>query len=297
MPYIEISILSNADDAELIADGLTELDALSVTLEDAKDNAIFQINPNETPLWENVNVKALFTDTISPRTVIADLKQLLGGHDVINYRIEKIADEDWVRKTQQHFKPQCYADQLWICPNWHEEPLDGIVVRIDPGLAFGTGTHPTTSLCLDWLAHKPPNGKIVIDYGCGSGILALAAVMLGAKHVYATDHDEQALIATNNNAQLNDDISSNNLTVCTPNHFPLIQADVIIANILSNPLIELEPVFAKLIKPQGSLILSGILEHEIQAITHAYEPDFIIEQVETKEQWALTLTTRRHIAK
>jgi ribosomal protein L11 methyltransferase len=287
MPYIQISIVTTPENAEFFADGLQELEALSVTLEDARDEDIFQIEPNETPLWEQVKIKALFDNTISPRTVINDLKTLLNHPDPINYRIEKVADEDWVRITQQHFKPQCYADKLWVCPSWHDEPLSGDIVKIDPGLAFGTGTHPTTHLCLDWLAHNTPKGKTVIDYGCGSGILALAAVTLGASLVYATDHDEQALIATNNNASLNENITAKNLNICYPNQMPEIQADLVIANILANPLIELEPTIANLTKESGQLILSGILEHEIEKITKAYQANFEVLDIQTLDQWVL----------
>lgn len=287
MSYLQISIITDPDDAERIADNLQALDALSVTLEDAKDEDLFQLEPEETPLWQQVLIKALFDEDCSPRSIINDLKLMLGRREPINYRIEKIADEDWVRLTQQHFKPQCYADSLWICPSWYDEPLNGTIVKIDPGLAFGTGTHPTTNLCLDWLAHNPPKNSLVIDYGCGSGILALAAVTLGASLVYATDHDEQALIATNNNAKLNDNITAKNLNVCYPNQLPDLKADMVIANILANPLIELEPTLAELIKPQGTLVLSGILEHEIQKITDAYAPHFTFVAVATKDQWAL----------
>lgn len=286
MPYIQISITTNPEEAELFADALHELDALSVTLEDAKDEDLFQLEPEETPLWSHVNVKALFDDTISPRVVIGDLKQLMKIGDPINYRIEKIADQDWVRLTQQHFKPQCYADHLWICPSWYEEPLTGKIVKIDPGLAFGTGTHPTTHLCLDWLAHNPPAGDTVIDYGCGSGILALAAVTLGAQRVYATDHDEQAIIATNNNAELNEHINATNLTTCYPQQLPQLQADVVVANILANPLMTLAPTLAAHTRAQGKLLLSGILEHEIQHVAKAYQQDFNLLSVNTLEQWA-----------
>ncbi len=285
MPFIEISINTKADEAELVADGLQSLDALSVSLVDAKDNALFQLEPNDTPLWNDVKVRALFDDSISPRGIISELKKWLNRKDPINYRIKKIADEDWVRLTQQHFQPQCYANTLWICPSWHEQPLSGNIVRIDPGLAFGTGTHPTTSLCLEWLAQNPPTHKTVIDYGCGSGILALAAITLGAKQVYATDHDEQALSATHNNAQLNDHINAKNLTVCYPNALPHIKADLITANILANPLIELAPTLAELIKPGGHIILSGLLEHEIQVVAKAYQVGFTLLSTDTKEQW------------
>lgn len=285
MSYIQISIITNPEEAELFADALHELEALSVTLEDAKDEAIFQLEPAASPLWSSVHVKALFEDSVSPRLVIGDLKNLLQRKDPINYRIEKIADQDWVRLTQQHFKPQCYADHLWICPNWYDQPLSGTVVRIDPGLAFGTGTHPTTNLCLDWLAYHPPVGQTVIDYGCGSGILALAAVALGAKRVYALDHDEQAIIATNNNAELNDIVTPDNFSSCYPEQLPSLQADVVIANILANPLVTLAPTLSKLCKTGGQLVLSGILEHEIQHVAQAYLQDFELLNVDTREQW------------
>lgn len=292
MPYIEISIITSSDEAERIADGLHELNALSVTLEDAQDNALFQLQPEEMPLWSQVRIKALFDETISPRDVISQLKFHLNRQQPINYRIKKIADQDWVRLTQQHFKPQCYANLLWICPSWHQTPVDGKILRIDPGLAFGTGTHPTTHLCLDWLAHNPPHDQIVIDYGCGSGILALAAATLGASHVYATDHDEQALLATHNNTALNQHIQAPQLTVCAPELLPDVKAHVIIANILANPLITLEPIFVQHLKPHGVLVLSGILEHEFSAIHAVYQKNFTLLDTQIKEQW-LCLTWQR----
>lgn len=285
MAYLQITIETTRDAAEHISDALEEMEALAITLEDAQDNPLFQLQPQEMPLWESVKVKALFPETASLDSIITELTQHLNTEAPMIYQSELIEDQDWVRLTQQHFQPQCYANHLWICPSWHTEPLTGHVVSIDPGLAFGTGTHPTTSLCLDWLAHNPPQNKTVIDYGCGSGILALAALILGAIHVYAVDHDEQALLATSNNAQLNTEITRDSLTVCYPEELPLIKADVIIANILSGPLISLEPTLRQLIKPAGTLILSGILEQELPIILEAYQQHFDIIDVTTQEQW------------
>lgn len=293
MAFIEISIITSITEADAFADGLSELEALSVTLEDAKDDAIFQLYPDEQPLWQVVKVKALFNEDISPRGVVKQLKKLLKRKEAINYRIEKVADQDWVRLTQQHFKPQHYSNNFWICPNWYEEPLEGTVVRIDPGLAFGTGTHPTTHLCLEWLATHPPHQQDVIDYGCGSGILALAAVSLGAKHVYAVDHDEQALIASKNNSKLNPSINDSKLTIGYADILGDIKTDLIIANILSGPLMTLEPEFRRLLKPNSRLVLSGILEHEIQNIVHAYQDYFTLNKAETLDQWALLQFTPR----
>lgn len=284
MAYLQIIIQTTRDEAEHMSDALEEMEALAITLEDAEDNPLFQLQPQEMPLWETVNVKALFPETTSLDSIIMQLTDHLNPETPMTYQSALIEDQDWVRLTQQHFQPQCYANQLWICPSWHTEPLSGQVVSIDPGLAFGTGTHPTTSLCLNWLAHNPPTHKTVIDYGCGSGILALAALALGATHVYAVDHDEQALVATSNNAQLNSDITDS-LTVCYPEELPEIKTDVIIANILSGPLISLEPTLRKLIKPAGTLILSGLLEQEVPIILEAYQQHFDIIEVTTQEQW------------
>lgn len=287
MSYIQLSITSTPEQADAIAEGLQELEALSVTMTDAKDTPVFQLEPGETPLWPEVKVVALFNDNISPRDVIAALKKHLGTDDPINYRIEKLADQDWVRLTQQHFKPQCYAGKLWICPQWYDEPDTGITVRIDPGLAFGTGTHPTTNLCLEWLAQNDVFGKTVIDYGCGSGILSLAALALGATRVVGVDHDEQAMIATGNNAALNTDtMDITKLAAYLPGDTPDDTFDLCIANILCNPLLELEKTIASHVKPGGQLILSGILEHEIPKIVRAYEKDFELVSTDTKEQWA-----------
>ena len=286
MAYLQITILTSRDAAEHISDALEEIEALAVTLEDAQDHPLFQLQPQEMPLWETVNIKALFPETASVENIITQLTPHLNIETPIHYDSELIEDQDWVRLTQQHFKPQCYAGHLWICPSWHTEPLEGHVVSIDPGLAFGTGTHPTTSLCLDWLAHNPPQHKVVIDYGCGSGILALAAQRLGATRVYAVDHDEQALLATTNNAQLNADITSDQLIVCYPEELPPIKADVIIANILSGPLISLEPTLENLLKPNGIIILSGLLEHEVPFILEVYQQHFNIIDITIQEQWA-----------
>ncbi len=285
MAYIQISITTNNITAEILAELFHELEALSITLEDAQDKAIFQTQPDEAPLWEKVLVKALFPDTISPRLIMNDLKKSYPSREPLNYRIEKIADQDWVRLTQQNFKSHCYGNNLWICPSWDNAARVGHIVFIDPGLAFGTGTHPTTNLCLTWLAQHDIQDKIVIDYGCGSGILALAAVILGAKHVYAVDHDEQALIATRNNAQANKGIGDKLLTVCYPEELPTLKADIMLANILANPIMQLEPSFANMLKPQGQLVLSGILEHEAPHVVRAYQKDFSISSLDVLEEW------------
>jgi ribosomal protein L11 methyltransferase len=288
MSYIQITIHTAHEDAERIAEGLEFLGALSITMTDAQDTPVFQLDPGETPLWPELKITALFDDTVSPRDVIANLKKHLNITTPVNYRIEKLADQDWVRLTQQHFKPQHYANHLWICPQWYDEPLEGTVVRIDPGLAFGTGTHPTTQLCLEWLAQHAPINKTVLDYGCGSGILSLGALGLGAEQVDAVDHDEQALIATQNNAALNtSSMDVSRLAGYFPNQLPHDkQYDVVVANILANPLITLKETLCGHLKNGGKLILSGILEQEITTIVQTYESTVELESADTLDQWA-----------
>lgn len=285
MAWQKLIITTPTELANALADWLMmETPALSVTLEDAKDNPVFAIEVNEQPLWEQVSVCALFETTIDLTPIILALK--IQFEDKITYKTEILEDEDWVRKTQQQFQPQCHGKDLWICPTFHDHSiLSGSVIRIDPGLAFGTGTHPTTALCLEWLANHPPKGQIVVDYGCGSGILALAALALGAKTVYAIDHDPQAIEATQNNARLNDFVTADNLIISLDSKLPEIKAQTVLANILANPLITLVPTLIKLLDTPGNLVLSGILASEEQLIIAAYQPPIQLMHIEQQQEW------------
>lgn len=293
MTYIQLSITSRSDQADAMADALHTLDALSVTITDAKDTPVFQLQPDETPLWPEVKITALFDEHVSPRDIIEQLKIELDTKEPINYRIEKVADQDWVRLTQEHFKPQCFNDQLWIRPRWFDEPLAGTVVTIDPGLAFGTGTHPTTHLCLDWIAKQHFAGKTVLDYGCGSGILSLAALAQGADHVTAIDHDSQALEATFNNAALNTEHLDIKQLIVQSGDAPLkTPFDVCIANILANPLIELANIIGSAVKPRGTLVLSGILEYEANNVASAYQAAFEVIEITEQEGWVRMILSK-----
>ncbi len=285
MEYHQLIIYVGDEHAELIADQLSELGAVAVSIEAADQQEVFQLEPEESPLWKKIAIKALFDHAINGKELIAFLEHHLDLKP-IEYRLEIIKDQDWVRLTQQNFPPQCYADYLWVIPTWEKDNVNAdCKVIIDPGLAFGTGNHATTALCLEWLAKHPPKGKTVIDYGCGSGILALAALALGARHVLAVDHDPQAIEATHNNSELNQFINSDNLTIALPNEVNNLSADVVIANILANPLLELQPLLTQAVKPEGHLILSGILTAEKETIIKSYNNDYALDSVATKDEW------------
>lgn len=285
--YIRLSITLDSQRAELLADELLNENAISVSFEDAKDSPIFQLQPNEHPLWDEVKLHALFSNDASEEKIIQLLKTFFNSTNIPPYQFEKVEEQDWVRATQRQFNPQSFGPNLWICPSWcDEKTLSGIIVKIDPGVAFGTGTHPTTGLCLTWLANHPPIDKIVMDYGCGSGILALSALALGAKKVYAIDHDSQAIEATKNNA-IKNNFGRDKLEVLLPSELSNTPVDLILANILANPIIELATRFSDLLKPNGQLILSGILENEIEKVVSAYQPCFTIESREISDGWAM----------
>ena len=288
MPYLKLTITTNPDKAEILSDHLTELGALSVSMQDAEDEPIFQLEPGQEPLWQRIKLDALFEDGTSIDTIIKALKTENSDFTDVEFYAEKIEDQDWVRITQQHFQPKQYGKNLWICPAWHDaETLEGTVVKIDPGLAFGTGTHPTTSLCLEWLSNHPPKNMDVIDYGCGSGILALSALALGANKVWAIDHDPQALTSTHLNAELNGFNENEKLETLYPKQCKNISAPVVVANILANPLIELAPKLIGLVEPAGHLILSGLLEKEIDRVSEAYTSHLKPVETKVEDGWSL----------
>lgn len=286
MPFIKLSITTTPEHADTLSESLTELGALSVSFQDAEDEPLFQIEPGETPLWKKTKVESLFENDTAIETIIDALKSENPDFTHLDFYAEKIEDQDWVRITQQQFHPQQYGKDLWVCPAWDEtKDLNGTVVKIDPGLAFGTGTHPTTALCLAWLADHPPKNSTVIDYGCGSGILSLAVLALGATTVWAVDHDEQAVMSTENNAKLNDFYDPKKLIISLPEDCSAEKADLVIANILANPLIKLAPLLINFLKPKATLVLSGILEKEVDLVTAAYSQ---LTWIDTKieDEWA-----------
>ena len=250
-----------------------EAGALSVTLQDAADQPILEPAVGETPLWDDCVMTALFSSKIDTNNVNEQMTTYLSG--TINARWEQLEDKDWSQEWKQHFQPLKCGDRLWICPSWIAPPdLNAVNLILDPGLAFGTGSHPTTHLCLRWLDQQDLKGKIVIDYGCGSGILGIAALLLGAKQVIAVDNDPQALLASRDNAQRNN-IAASRLSTYLPDDVPTtICADVMVANILASPLISLAPKLCAMTKPKGLLCLAGLLENQIDAVSKPYLEQF-----------------------
>ncbi|MCK0513633.1 50S ribosomal protein L11 methyltransferase [Anaerobiospirillum sp. NML120448] len=285
----QVTLIANGDKAEEISDILFFLDAVSVTYQDAKDDPILEPLPGEQRVWPNTKVIGLFEKGTDTAPVVSYLQHLYGDNfPIVAHDLE---DQDWVRAWMDNFKPIKCGKNLWITPSWCETQ-DGINVILDPGLAFGTGTHPTTFLCLGFLdSLENLSEKEVLDYGCGSGILAISALKLGAKKAYGVDIDPQALIASKDNAQRNQVEDKLELFDGASKQIP--QCSIVVANILAGPLAQLEPNIAALCQSQGKLALSGILESQAQEVIDAYSKDFDIEYTKVKEGWVLIVATRK----
>jgi ribosomal protein L11 methyltransferase len=244
--------------------------AASVTLADAADQPLFEPAPGTTPLWPATRVTAMFAADLDLAPVRAALARTFGAALLAGAVEEVVADRDWERVWLDQFQPMRFGDHLWICPAGQRPPAAPceVLIDLDPGLAFGTGTHPTTALCLEWLDRNPPAGQQVLDFGCGSGILAIAALKLGAASVWAVDIDRQALWASRENAARNQ--VADRLHTGLPGDLPSQPCDVVLANILANPLIELAPKLAERVRPGGRLVLSGILSAQAADVQHAY---------------------------
>lgn len=286
MPWIQLRVPASQQTAEHYSDLLMEAGAAAVTMLDAEDKPVFEPAPGETKLWQSVILMGLFEADTDMDGVLAQLGNTEMG-TAFEYKIEQVEDKDWEREWMDNFHPMCFGERLWVCPSWKPAPDPNAVnILLDPGLAFGTGTHPTTDLCLQWLDANAAllQDAIVVDYGCGSGILAIAALKLGAKHVFAVDIDPQALQATRENAARNG-IAEDALTVQYPETFQPVQADIVLSNILSGPLQQLAPALAQCVKPQGHLVLSGLLEIQAADLIEIYQKWFNMEPVVVKQEW------------
>ena len=294
MPWLQITLATDREHATLLEAALENIGALAVTLGDAGDEPQLEPPPGATPLWGQVLVTALFEPDEASRQDVEALVASLAGHLVAPPRYERIADQAWEHTWRDDFAPTRFGERLWVCPRGERPPVerpDQVIVALDPGLAFGTGHHATTALCLKWLDGAALNGARLIDYGCGSGILAIAALKLGAAAALAVDHDPQALEATRANAAENG--VAGHLRVLSPQELPDERADCLVANILAGPLLELAPHLAALVRPGGRLALSGLLADQAQTVAAAYAPWFQLEPPVVAEEWIL-LSGRRH---
>jgi ribosomal protein L11 methyltransferase len=276
-------------DIESFSDYLMELGALSVTLCDKEDAPILEPLPGTMPLWQSVVIKALFDDMGQLKRI----KEILTTqHSQLSVSERHIADKDWQRACINDIHPMQFGQRLWICPSWTPPPCpDAVNIMLDPGLAFGTGTHPTTALCLEWLEKNDLIEKKIIDFGCGSGILAIAALKLGASHVNAVDIDPQALISCKTNAR-NNEIALDKLSISEP-QLATSRADILLANILYNPLKELKSDFLNRLNNRGTLVMSGLLNSQLQEIIKHYQSDFSINYTRDLNEWCLVCASKK----
>ena len=286
MAWLQLSVRTDKSRAEMVADALDALGAVSVTLQDAADEALLEPAPGEHPVWQSVNITAIFPADSKPDRLRSAVRDSLGDIDIA---IETIEDQDWSETWRRDFHAMQFGSRLWVCPA-HESPPDpnAVVVDMDPGLAFGTGTHATTAMCLEWLDGHPPAGLHVIDYGCGSGILAIAACKLGASDVTAVDIDPQAIQATQENARRN----TVSLQAVLPGELDTAPADLLLANILANPLIELAGFLNGLVKPGGCIVMTGILAEQAEAVMAAYRGSLVFDEPVGRDEWVLLVGRR-----
>lgn len=292
MPWLQIRLAITPDQAGALEDQLLELGAVSVTFMDAEDQPIFEPDLGTTPLWSHTHLLALFEADTDEDALLAHLRLLRGG-ELPEHQVERIEDQDWERSWMDNFQPMRFGRRLWIVPSWHQAPEpEAVNLLLDPGLAFGTGTHPTTALCLEWLDGQELAGCNVLDFGCGSGILAIAALLLGAERAVGTDIDPQALEASRDNATRNG-IDPARFPLYLPAELPQQPAELVVANILAGPLVQLAPQITSLVKPGGRLALSGILAEQAEEVRAAYADAFALDPTAEKDGWVRISGVRR----
>ena len=289
MPWLQISVEAERDKVEAISEAFDSLGALSVTVLDAGDEPLLEPAPGETPLWSAARLTALFEESVDVAAIEQQLQDLLPAATSC-FHSEILEDRDWSSTWRDSFGAMCFGRRLWVCPvgEQPDEP-DSIVVHMDPGMAFGTGTHATTAMCLEWLDAYTPRNLSVIDYGCGSGILAIAAHKLGVANVTAVDIDPQAVQATQENARRN----GCDIRVCHPDALGQGSVALVVANILANPLIELAADLSTRVHPGGKLVMTGILADQSEAVKAAYIDCFVFAEPLYRDEWVLLEGLRR----
>ncbi|WP_050763992.1 50S ribosomal protein L11 methyltransferase [Rickettsiella grylli] len=287
MACLQLYLNTLSEHVDRVSHVLENRGAIAITWQPLVEENIYEPPLNTTPLWQQVKVSAIFAEETSLSEVLEHLHQTFDEDVILESRYERLNDKAWEQCWINDFKPMRFGKKLWICPSTSDPPLKNAVnVRLDPGLAFGTGTHPSTALCLEWLACEILEDKTMIDYGCGSGILAVAAIKLGAKQVSAIDHDPQAVTACAMNAERNE-ITDEKLKVYFPANFRYQEpVDIVIANILAQPLVDLAPYFRSLLKPNADCVLAGILNEQMDSVRKAYCANgFEIIKINSQQEW------------
>ena len=289
MAWLSLKIEADEQTAGMLSDALLDLGALSSDIQDANaetdhEQPIFG-EPGELvdSVWQHSIVSGLFAEDADIPAILAEATAAIKLAATPRYRVDRVEEQDWVRLTQSQFDPIRISDRLWIIPTWHTAPDPAAInLILDPGLAFGTGSHPTTHLCLQWLERHLQGGELVLDYGCGSGILAIAALKLGAGRTLGVDIDPQAVLASRQNAEQN----QVGAEFFLPDAAPKLQADVVVANILANPLKVLAPMLAQSVRPGGRIVLSGILAPQAEETLVIYRQWFDMEIAGELDGWA-----------
>ena len=298
MKWLQIHITVDQAQVDFTETLLSSLGAVSVTLDDAENQDLLEPLPGETPLWNKVIVTGIYAQEDDEEIDVQALETFISAQmPDTPLRYEFMEDQEWERTWMDAYEPIQIAEKFWIVPEWMEAPeADAVNIKLDPGLAFGTGNHASTFLCLQWLGKTDVKDKIVIDYGCGSGILAVAALLLGAKKAYATDIDPQAVLATKQNAELNGVLDR--LYVGLPEEFNKelgdIKADVFVANILAGPLMMLAPEFATLVKAESEFALAGVIDEQVDDVSSIYVNYFDILEVEKRDEYWCRISGKRH---
>ena len=286
MTWLRLTLEISVEHIDAVTEFLEQFNAGSISYRPLSSESLFAGVGDEPKPWNRTSVSALVDAETDMDILLVCLRNRLGPDNILGRKIDLLEDRDWMESYRRDITPQIFADRLCICPSWvTPDPGYEHKVILDPGLAFGSGSHATTQLCLDWLARNEVNNLTVIDYGCGSGILALAAARLGASHVYAVDTDPQALAAARENTAVNN--LETRVTILAPESVPLPQADLLLANILLKPLLELSSLFDSLVDAHGRIVLSGILATQVQECLETYKHWFKIETTRYQDEWAL----------
>ena len=296
MPWLKIELQADNDAIDVVSEMLSAYGAMAISIEDAADHTLFDDPRQRTMFWPSSRVSGLFDADTDAATVIQRIRERLG--ETLPSQVEAIADQQWETLWRQHSRPMVFGNRLWVCPSGVAAPRpSAISMTIDPGLAFGTGAHPATALCLEWLAEQTLTGKTVLDYGCGSGILAIAALKMGAAFAWGVDIDVRAVRVSSDNAERN--AVARSYRAFDPQSLPAhLVVDIVVANILAQPLLELTPILSRLVAPSGHLVLSGLLAQQIDLVRASYDQEFSLqarlhEDENHRQLWAMLVGQRR----